>query len=75
MLTPRDPDAPTRSAPIDLRGLPLRRAAVFAVLGLLAGYLYHHFVGCLLGGCSADGPLTSMVHGGLVGVLVAVAIP
>ncbi len=67
--------APTPSAPIDLRGLPLRRAAVMAVVGLVGGYLYHSHVGCLLGGCSTDGPLPSMVHGALVAVVVAVALP
>ncbi len=75
MSPPREPSALKPPAPFDLAGLPLRRAAAMAVAGLLGGYLYHHYVGCLLGGCATEGPLMSMLHGALVGIVVALALP
>lgn len=41
------------------------------VVGLVAGYAYYHFVGCISGTCSITSkPLNSTLYGGLMGGLV-----
>ena len=40
-------------------------------LGLLAGYLYWHFVGCQSGTCAiTSNPRNSTLYGGMIGGLV-----
>jgi len=44
--------------------------AVGAIVGLLAGYAYYHFVGCNSGTCAiTSNPLNSTLYGGLMGGL------
>ena len=50
-------------------------AAIFTIAGLLGGYLYWHFIGCISGTC----PITSRWHtstliGGLIGYLTGDSI-
>jgi hypothetical protein len=41
------------------------------VTGIIAGYLYYHFVGCLSGTCAITSkPLNSSLYGGLMGGLL-----
>lgn len=41
------------------------------VLGLIAGYAYYHYVGCLSGTCAITSkPLNSTLYGGLMGGLL-----
>ncbi|UQD56610.1 hypothetical protein [Flavobacterium sp. K5-23] len=41
------------------------------VTGIIAGYLYYHYVGCLSGTCAITSkPLNSSLYGGLMGGLV-----
>lgn len=41
------------------------------VVGLIAGYLYYHFVGCLSGTCAITSkPINSTLYGGLMGGLL-----
>jgi len=41
------------------------------VVGLIAGYAYYHFVGCVSGTCSITSkPVNSPLYGGLMGGLV-----
>ena len=41
------------------------------VVGLIAGYAYYHFVGCVSGTCSITSkPVNSTLYGGLMGGLV-----
>lgn len=46
-------------------------ALIGAVLGLLVGYLYYHFVGCDSGSCSITSkPINSTMYGGVLGALL-----
>ncbi|MCC5915784.1 MAG: hypothetical protein JJU02_00510 [Cryomorphaceae bacterium] len=48
-----------------------RQTILGVVLGLIAGYLYYHFIGCNSGACSiTSSPLNSSLYGGLVGWLI-----
>lgn len=41
------------------------------VLGLIAGYTYYHYVGCLSGTCAITSkPLNGTLYGGLMGGLL-----
>lgn len=41
------------------------------IIGLLGGYLYYHYVGCMSGTCSITSkPLNSTLYGGLMGGLL-----
>jgi hypothetical protein len=41
------------------------------VMGLIAGYAYYHYVGCLSGTCAITSkPLNSTLYGGLMGGLL-----
>lgn len=41
-------------------------------LGLIAGYLYYHFIGCASGTCAITSkPLNSSLYGGLLGFLIS----
>lgn len=41
------------------------------VMGLIAGYVYYHYVGCLSGTCAITSkPLNSTLYGGLMGGLL-----
>lgn len=41
------------------------------VVGLIAGYAYYHYVGCVSGTCSITSkPLNSTLYGGLMGGLL-----
>jgi LytS/YehU family sensor histidine kinase len=41
------------------------------IVGLIAGYLYYHFVGCLSGTCAITSkPINSTLYGGLMGGLL-----
>jgi len=45
--------------------------AIGVVVGLIAGYAYYHFVGCVSGTCSITSkPVNSTLYGGLMGGLV-----
>lgn len=45
--------------------------AVGIVVGLVAGYTYYHFIGCLSGTCAITSkPLNSTLHGGMMGGLL-----
>jgi hypothetical protein len=45
--------------------------AIGLVVGLIAGYAYYHFVGCVSGTCSITSkPVNSTLYGGLMGGLV-----
>lgn len=45
--------------------------AVGAIVGLLTGYAYYHFVGCNSGTCAiTSNPLNSTLYGGLMGGLL-----
>ncbi len=48
------------------------RTLLFTLLGMLAGYLYYRFVGCVNGTCfiSSD-PVISMIYMGLLGFLIS----
>jgi hypothetical protein len=41
-------------------------------LGLIAGYMYYHFIGCASGTCAITSkPLNSSLYGGLLGFLIS----
>ncbi|MNF36404.1 hypothetical protein D3C84_172950 [compost metagenome] len=41
------------------------------IVGLIAGYLYYHFIGCASGTCTITSkPLNSTLYGGLMGGLI-----
>jgi uncharacterized membrane protein YedE/YeeE len=41
------------------------------IAGIIAGYLYYHYVGCLSGSCAITSkPLNSSLYGGLMGGLL-----
>jgi hypothetical protein len=40
-------------------------------IGIIAGFLYYHFVGCSSGNCPLTGnPYSSMIWGGMLGLFV-----
>ena len=40
------------------------------LIGMIAGYLYYHFVGCVSGSCAITSkPVNSTLYGGLLGGL------
>lgn len=40
------------------------------LIGMIAGYLYYHFVGCVSGSCTITSkPVNSTLYGGLLGGL------
>ena len=44
--------------------------AIGVVFGLIAGYAYYHYVGCVSGTCSITSkPLNSTLYGGVLGGL------
>ena len=44
---------------------------VGVVVGLIAGYVYYHFVGCASGTCAITSkPINSTLYGGLMGGLI-----
>ncbi|MCL9769797.1 DUF6132 family protein [Flavobacterium sp. HXWNR69] len=45
--------------------------SIGVVVGLLSGYAYYHYVGCVSGTCSITSkPLNSTLYGGLMGGLL-----
>jgi hypothetical protein len=60
----------------DIKNRILRKSFLFpfigASLGVLAGYLYYHFIGCQNGTCAiTSNPWLSMLWGAAVGYLLA----
>lgn len=52
-----------------------RALVLFAIVGALAGYLLHRFVGCPTGGCPITGnPWVATLYGSVVAVVVGVGL-
>ncbi len=49
------------------------KVIIVAILGGLAGYLYHVFFGCHSGGCPITGsPINSSLYGALMGFIISI---
>ena len=46
------------------------------IVGILGGYLYYHYVGCVSGTCPlTSNPYIMMIYGGLVGLFITGLFP